>query len=82
MTRFQDERDVDCYIEEKLKSIGLEIKNDFNDQRNMSDYLKDALKGSSKTEKKTGVGIPDFHVEKYDTPVIIENKVGLRKLKK
>ena len=82
MMHFQDERDVDRYVEKKLKQVGLELKKDFNDQLNMSDYLKDALKGSSKTEKKTGIGIPDFHIEKYNIPVIIENKVGLSKLQK
>ena len=82
MIRFQDERDVDRYVEERLKKIGLVLKKDFNDQRNMSDYLKDSLRGSSKNESKTGMGIPDFTVEKYKIPVIIENKVGLNKLKK
>jgi type I restriction-modification system DNA methylase subunit len=84
MIRFQDERDVDRYVEEKLKSIGFVLKKDFNDQRNMSGYLKDSLKGSSKTENKTGMGVPDFTVEKYKeiAPVIIENKVGLKKLQK
>jgi len=82
MIYFQDERDVDRYVEECLKKIGLELKKDFNDQRNMSGYLKEALKGSSKTENKVGMGIPDFTVEKYEIPVIIENKLGLKKLQK
>ena len=47
----------------------------------MSDYMKEALKGSAKTDKKTRFGTPDFHVEKYNIPVIIENKLGLNKLK-
>ncbi len=80
MTHFQDERDVDRYVEERFKNIGLVLKKDFNDQRNMSDYLKESLKGSSKTENKTGIGIPDFTVEKYQVPVVIENKAGLKKL--
>jgi len=82
MTHFQDERDVDRYVEDCLKSIGLKLKEDFNDQRNMSDYLKNALEGSSKTENKKGMGVPDFTIEKYGIPVIIENKAGLRKLVK
>ena len=82
MIRFQDERDVDRYVEDKFKNIGFVLKKDFNDQRNMSNYLKDALKGSSKTENKTGTGVPDFTVEKYDIPVIIENKVGSKKIQK
>ena len=82
MIRFQDERDVNRYVEEKLKNLKLELKIDFNDQRNMSDYLKEALKGSSKTENKSGMGVPDFTVEKYTIPVIIENKMGIDKLQK
>ncbi|MCL2086297.1 MAG: SAM-dependent methyltransferase [Oscillospiraceae bacterium] len=83
MIKFQDERDVDRYVESQLTNIGLELKKDFNDQRNVSDYLKEALRGSSKTEAKTGMGVPDFHVEKYkELPVIIENKVGLNRLQK
>jgi len=82
MIHFQDERDVDRYVENRLKDIGLVLKNDFNDQHNMSAYLKEALKGSSKTENKTGTGVPDFTVEKYKIPVIIENKSGLKKLQK
>ncbi|MCL1881441.1 MAG: SAM-dependent methyltransferase [Oscillospiraceae bacterium] len=82
MIDFQDECDVDRYIENKLENLGLTLKKDFNDQRNMSNYMKASLEGSSKTENKTGVGIPDFTVEKYDTPIIIENKVGLKKLLK
>ena len=82
MVYFQDERDVDRYVERELEKIGLVFKKDFNDQRNMSEHLKKALEGSSKTENKKGVGIPDFSVEKYGVPVIIENKFGLKKLQK
>ena len=82
MAFFQDERDVDRYVEKYLTNIGLELKKDFNDQRNMSDYMKHALRGSSKTENKTGMGIPDFTIEKFEVPVIIENKAGLKKLQK
>jgi len=82
MIHFQDERDVDRYVETLLTSIGLELKTHFNDQRNMSNYMKAALKGSSKTENKTGIGIPDFTIEKYNVPVIIENKVDIKKLQK
>ena len=31
----------------------------------MSDFMKEALKGSAKTDTKTNFGKPDFHVEKY-----------------
>ena len=46
----------------------------------MSDYLKEALKGAAKTKWKSNFWKPDFHVEKYRIPVIIEDKLGLKKL--
>jgi len=80
---YQDERDVDRYVHKQLEKIGLLFKIDFNDQQNVSDSLKETLGGASKTGKK-GTGRLDFAVEKYvksfRVPVIIENKVGLRKL--
>lgn len=75
------ETDVNYYVKDYLDKLGLIKLKDYNDETSMSDYMKEALKGSSKTDKKTGVGTPDFHVEKYNIPVIIENKLGLNKLK-
>lgn len=46
----------------------------------MTDYLKEALKGSAKTAMKTIFGKPDFHVEKYSRPIIFENKFSVKKL--
>lgn len=46
----------------------------------MSPYMKDALKGSAKTKTKTNFEIPDFHIEKYNIPVIFEDKLGSKKL--
>ena len=34
-----------------------------------------------KQRRKTRFGTPDFHVEAYNIPVIIENKLGVNKLK-
>ena len=42
----------------------------------MSDYMKESLKGSAKTQSKTNFGIPDFTSEKYKVPVVIENKLS------
>lgn len=75
------ENDVNYYVKETLDGLGLKKLIDYNDESSMSKYMKEALKGSSKTENKTGYGTPDFHVEKYNIPVIIENKLGTRKLK-
>ena len=46
----------------------------------MTPYLKEALKGSAKTKTKENFGVPDFSLECYDIPIIIENKFGLKKL--
>ncbi len=70
------EADVDDYVKNQLLSLGLKKLKDFNEKSSMSEYLKDALKGSAKTKNKTNFGIPDFHIEKYKIPIIIENKLG------
>ncbi|WP_064485321.1 N-6 DNA methylase [Staphylococcus kloosii] len=75
------ETDVNYYVKDYLDTLGLEKLKDYNDETSMSDYMKEALKGSAKTEKKTRFGTPDFHVEKYNIPVIIENKLSSNKLK-
>ncbi len=74
------EDDVDDYIKKQLEELGLKKLKDYNLKSSMSDYMKEALKGSAKTKKKTNFGQPDFHIEKYKIPVIIENKLGLKKL--
>ena len=74
------EDDVDDYIKKQLEELGLKKLKDYNVKSSMSDYMKEALKGSAKTKKKTNFGQPDFHIEKYKIPVIIENKLGLKKL--
>lgn len=75
---FKLESDVDDYVKSKLFSLGLQKLVDFNEQSGMSDYMKEALKGSAKTEGKHNFGIPDFHMEKYKIPIIIEDKLGLK----
>ena len=85
-TKFSKEVEVDEWVREKLKSLGLELGRDFF-EKNASDYLKASLKGASKTKKQTGTGIPDFVVEKYQVenstiPVIFECKLGVEKLEK
>ena len=69
------EADVDDKVKSILIGLGLKKNVDFNEKSAMSDYLKEALKGSSKTKEKTSYGIPDFHLEKYGIPIIIENKL-------
>lgn len=74
------ETDVNDWVKSQFARIGLEKHKDYNEESSMSDYLKEALKGSAKTATKTHFGKPDFHLEKYKVPVIIENKLGLKKL--
>lgn len=74
------EDDVNDYVKNKFSEIGLKKLKDYNVESSMSDYMKDALKGSAKTKTKTNFGKPDFHVEKYNIPVIFEDKLGIKKL--
>lgn len=76
--KWTDESYVDDFVKEKFKILGLEKGQDYNEKNGYSAYLKDALQGGSKTNKKSGSGIPDFTIEKYKIPVIIENKFGLK----
>ena len=75
---FKLESDVDDYVKEKLTALGLKKLIDFNEKSGMSDYMKEALKGSAKTKEKTSFGIPDFHIEKYNIPIVIEDKLGIK----
>lgn len=74
------EDDVNDYVKTKLESLGLKKLQDYNVESSMSDYMKEALKGSAKTQNKTNFGKPDFHIEKYCVPVVIENKLNSNKL--
>lgn len=84
------EDDVNDFVKKSLEQLGLKKLSDYNVESGMSEYLKEALKGSAKTTNKTHFGKPDFHIEKYQTqykkqsqekiPVIIENKLGIKKL--
>lgn len=70
------ESDVDDYVKASLNALGLIKLIDYNEKSSMSDYMKESLKGSAKTQTKTNYGIPDFTVEKYKIPVVIENKLN------
>lgn len=71
---------VNDYVKRELEKIGLKNQATFNVESNMSDYMKEALKGSAKTKNKTNFGIPDFHIEGYKIPIVIENKLSSSKL--
>ncbi|WP_029906324.1 HsdM family class I SAM-dependent methyltransferase [Mycoplasmopsis opalescens] len=74
------EDDVNDYVKDRLIQLGLRKNDDFNVESAMSDHMKEALKGSSKTKSKKNFGRPDLHIEKYKIPVVFENKLGLKKL--
>ncbi|CRZ19898.1 hypothetical protein QG083_10725 [Kingella kingae] len=79
------ESDINDFVKAEFSRLNLQKHQDYNEESAMSDYLKEALKGSAKTQNKTNFGKPDFHVEKYaikgkKIPIIIENKLGLKKL--
>ena len=53
---FKLESDVNDYVKAKLTALGLKKRIDFNEESGMSDYMKEALKGSAKTKNKTSFG--------------------------
>ena len=69
------EADVDDAIKKKFDSLKLNKGIDYNEKSAMSSYMKEALKGAAKTKSKKNFGQPDFHIEKYKIPVVIENKL-------
>ena len=60
---FKLESDVNDYVKVRLTALGLKKLIDFNEESGMSDYMKEALKGSAKTKDKTSFGKPDFPVD-------------------
>ncbi|HGO5824602.1 TPA: class I SAM-dependent DNA methyltransferase [Mannheimia haemolytica] len=79
MLAWKLENDVNNFVQQSLESLNLRKLQDFNEESAMSDYMKEALRGAAKTKNKTNFGKPDFHCEKYAVPVIIENKLNLKK---
>ena len=74
------ESDVNDWVKGQLDRIGLRKLQDYNEESGMSPYMREALRGSAKTESKANFGKPDFHIEKYSRPVIFENKFSAKKL--
>ncbi len=88
MAKYKLEDDINDFVKIELQRLGLKKGTDWSQESSMSDYLKEALKGSAKTKNKTNFGKPDFSIEKYSSdkskykiPVLIENKRWLKKLK-
>lgn len=72
---------VNDYVKRQLEKIGLKSIDDYNVESAMKERLKKALQGGSKTKTKTSFGIPDFNITQYECPVIIEDKLGIKKFK-
>ncbi len=77
---FKLESDVNDFVKDYLSSLGLKKLVDYNEESGMSEYMKDALRGSAKTKNKSNFGKPDFHIEKYRVPIVIEDKLGIKHL--
>ncbi len=75
------EEHVNDWVKAQFERLNLKNQKDYYTESAIPDYLKEALKGRAKTESKTNFGKPDFSLTKYNqAPVIIENKLGLKKL--
>lgn len=75
------EEHVNDWVKAKFDTLKLKNQKDYYTESAIPDYLKEALKGRAKTQNKTNFGKPDFSLDKYrKIPVIIENKLGLKKL--
>lgn len=79
-TKWLQELDVNNWVRSELSKIWFVENEDYGAEGRMSDYMKNALLGASKTKNKTATGVPDFNIEKYDIPVVIEDKLGIKKL--
>lgn len=79
-TKWLQELDVNNWVRAELSKIWFVENEDYGAEGRMSDYMKNALLGASKTKNKTATGVPDFNIEKYDIPVVIEDKLGIKKL--
>lgn len=74
------EDDVNDYVKRQLDAMGKLKNRDYTVESSMSQYMREALAGSAKTQQKTNFGKPDFQIEQFDAPVIIEDKLHLSKL--
>lgn len=79
--KYKLEEHVNDWVKAQFDKLGLKNQKDYYTESAIPDYLKEALRGRAKTENKTNFGKPDFSIIKYaQAPVIIENKLGIKKL--
>ena len=82
-SNYKLEEHVNDWVKSQFEKLGLKSQKDYHIESAMPDYLIEALRGRAKTENKTNFGKPDFSLTKYSqAPVIIENKLGTKKLLK
>jgi len=80
-SNYKLEEHVNDWVKSQFKKLGLKSQKDYHIESAMPDYLIEALRGRAKTQSKTNFGKPDFSLTKYaQAPVIIENKLGTKKL--
>lgn len=81
LTAYKLEEHVNDWVKARFREINLLNQKHYYTESAIPDYLKEALKGRAKTKNKTNFGQPDFSIDCYtEAPVIIENKLGLKKL--
>ena len=71
---------VNDWVKVQFDRLKLKNQKDYHTESAIPEYLKEALKGRAKTENKTNFGKPDFSLTKYQIPIVIENKLGVKKL--
>lgn len=79
-TKYKIEDHINDWVKKQFAKLNLKNQKDFYTESAIPTYLKEALKGRAKTEKKANFGKPDFSLTKYHLPVLIENKLGISKL--
>lgn len=78
--KYKLEDHVNDWVKTQFDRLKLKNQKNYHTESDIPDYLKVALKGRAKTENKTNFGKPDFSLTQYQAPVVIENKLGLKKL--
>ena len=78
--KFTLEDHVDDWVKNEFLKLNLKNQFDFYTQSAMPDYMKESLTWRAKTKNKTNFGKPDFSLDKYNLPIIIENKLYSKKV--
>jgi len=82
-SNYKLEEHLNDWVKSKFNKLGLKNQEDYHIESAIPEYLKEALQGRAKTQNKTNFGKPDFSLTKYEqAPVVIENKLGIKKLLK